>query len=948
MTVVNNIKQQVDLPVWEWCRFAPAATTAISALTTGDNLSERYMYYLVSTAFYRYDTVTDTWQTLASPTIGNAVTMRYTSFGGYRFKAISATTNTVTCAGLTGKSFKGETLRILSGTGQGQQRTVIDQAAPVIADHGVVTTVTANVVTDTTRKWIPNQWVGYQVRIAFDLGASQVRKILYNDATNLYLSDTNYQAIDPWSNTGFSAAAPYVLPVNTAGSQSHYVIESSVLTVDSNWTVTPDYTSRFQVLSGAVWLLTSAAAAPFFSLQLYDVASDVWYNRTANAGLILAVLGTDYTIERTGEFGGVFDSGTATVTGTSTVALGDTTKTWTFDRYANYQIRITGGTGIGQRRRIVGNTASIVFIDSKWTTTPDATSTYSIYGNTDNIYLFGNAASATFQYLVETDQWVQGSAYYNGMGITCQMALQMSGWAPVGVTSATRINNAVTAVTATPVAGGTNYVVGDILTLTSGGTATVVVTSIGASGAVASVQLLYAGTGSATVTTSATTGGTGTSCTIAITSIGVVGRIVTAINHYYQQGNTVAFTGAVEAAWNASYTVLATNSLTGLDVVTTATANAVAASSLTTSLLVDSTANWGVNEHVGRLVQVSLAGYNSATCLTRRITANTATTLTLQSAGVTTVNGTSRYVIHEISSFGRDAQYRMPNRDGRGYATSGSATTLVDSTVSWIPGQWTNYKFRILSGTGVGNEITITSNTATTLNFSSQSFSPDTTTKYQIMGTFGLATGSFATTTLADTTKNWIVNQWAGKRVRITSGGGQGAETTISSNTATVLTFAAIAATTAADTTYTILGPNAHGAGSAANWAFGNTDAPTKGKYIWVPAAGGSTRFDRYDITTEMWDYGLMIVPQSETLSTGSMYAYDGGDRIFFTTNATGRVFALNVNTLQVDGAGLSTYAHGAAIIGNRMEIIKTADGLYYLYVMRHTGQEFWRTLVFW
>jgi hypothetical protein len=30
------------------------------------------------------------------------------------------------------------------------------------------------------------------------------------------------------------------------------------------------------------------------------------------------------------------------------------------------------------------------------------------------------------------------------------------------------------------------------------------------------------------------------------------------------------------------------------------------------------------------------------------------------------------------------------------------------------------------------------------------------------------------------------------------------------------------------------------------------------------------------------------------------------------------------------------------------MEIIKTEDGLKYLYLMRSNGQEMWRTLLFW
>jgi len=38
----------------------------------------------------------------------------------------------------------------------------------------------------------------------------------------------------------------------------------------------------------------------------------------------------------------------------------------------------------------------------------------------------------------------------------------------------------------------------------------------------------------------------------------------------------------------------------------------------------------------------------------------------------------------------------------------------------------------------------------------------------------------------------------------------------------------------------------------------------------------------------------------------------------------------------------------GTAVIGNRMEALKTTDGLTYLYIMRHSGQEMFRTLVFW
>jgi len=59
------------------------------------------------------------------------------------------------------------------------------------------------------------------------------------------------------------------------------------------------------------------------------------------------------------------------------------------------------------------------------------------------------------------------------------------------------------------------------------------------------------------------------------------------------------------------------------------------------------------------------------------------------------------------------------------------------------------------------------------------------------------------------------------------------------------------------------------------------------------------------------------------------------------------RTFGMNINTLQVDTMGMPPYAHGTSVIGNRMEVVTTVDNLNYLYIMRHTGQEMWRTLLF-
>ncbi len=71
------------------------------------------------------------------------------------------------------------------------------------------------------------------------------------------------------------------------------------------------------------------------------------------------------------------DSGTATGT-QSTTTLQDTSKTWTVNAFAGMNVIVTGGTGAGQTRGISSNTANTLTIAPAWTTTPGATSTYSL------------------------------------------------------------------------------------------------------------------------------------------------------------------------------------------------------------------------------------------------------------------------------------------------------------------------------------------------------------------------------------------------------------------------------------------------------------------------------------------------------------------------------------------------------------------------------------------
>jgi hypothetical protein len=943
MALTNNLKPILDQPVWEWARFAPIATTATSGLCTSEDGDSRYMYYLVGALFYRYDTITDTYLQLASPltTPVTALSLRYSKYSGNRGRVLSQISSTklqIPYIG-GGSMLAGDNIVIRYGAGAEQERTITSVDPEVIHDSGLCTNTSTIFITDTTKKWKPNQWVGYNCRVSFGNTALQLqRTIIYNTVDTIWFADTNYQPYDPFDNVGFATA-----PTATAGSQSSFIITSQNVNLDSALTVPTDSTSRFIIQTGTIWLLSSLTVGPFFTWQMYDVANDVWMVKTATNGLFPAAIATDFAVERTGALGGAYVSGTATAGANRT--LTDSSKSMTVDDYVNYQIRITGGTGMGQRQRIIANGTNYFEVAKKWTTNPDATSTYSVYADTDTIFFSGNGNSSMLKYSVEADLWSQGNIY--DYGVTNNITVQRNGTLPFGIQSGVRNTGGITAVVIN--AAGSGYKIGDVLTVSGGGgtNGKVYVETISSTGQILSVSLMRCGSGYSVTTGAATTGGTGTLATVNISTVGVVCLVTTPITHPFKIGDSVTIKGCTEAAYNTTYTIIgvdgttAANPLT-FDIAITATANMASTSTQSTSLVVDAAANWDVNELVGKSVNVYSVS-TTGSIQTRRITSNTATTITVTNAlGTAAVAGTSRYTITEAEAFGRDVQFPIATQSAAGAATGGSTTTLIDSSRTWDPGCWTGYRVRIVAGTGLGAEIAITANTATTLTYATQTFTPDSTTRYQIMATFGIAT-SGSTSSITDTTKNWKTNQWAGKKVRITGGANQGAELTVASNTATTLTTNATSAMDAS-TQYTILGVSPRSTGTGLVFAYGNSN----GRYLWSSRGGGFLAMDRYDITTDTWQYGNFTPPGGIGLNTGSMYAYDGANRIYVNINALSGLEYFDLNTREFVNSGTIPYGHSTAILGNRMEIVDTADGLKFLYVMRHTGQEMWRTLLFW
>ena len=942
MALTNNLKTVLDQPVWEWSRFAPTATSAQSGLCTSEDGDVRYMYYLVGSLFYRYDAITDTYMQLSSPITApsTALSLLYSKYSGNRGRILSQiTTSKLKIPYIGGGSLlTGSNIVIRYGSGAGQERTITSVDPEVIEDSGLCTSASATVLTDTTKRWKPNQWVGFNCRIVYITGVQLQRTILYNTVDTLYFSDTNYQPYESFDNVGFS-----VTPSATAGSQSTFLITSQAINLDSPLTVSADTTSKFIIQTGTIWLLSSAGSAPFFTWQMYDIANDIWMTKTANAGLFPSAIGTEFDVERTGALAGSYLTGTTTSATTRT--LTDISKSMTVDDYVNYQIRITSGTGMGQRVRIVANGSNYFEVAKKWETTPDNTSTYAVYSDTDSIFFVGNANASMFKYSVEADLWSQGNIY--DFGVTSSITVQRPRNVPFGVSSGVRNTGGITSVTIT--SGGSGYRIGDVLTVTGGGgtNGKVYVETITSTGVITSVSLMRCGAGYSVTGAATTSGGGGSSATVNIVSVGVVCLITTAIPHQFRIGDSVIISGCTDSAYNTTSTIIGVDGISvttpvTFDIATTAAASMVASASQSTTLVVDASENWDVNELVGKTIGVAAVGTAGAYQF-RRIVSNTQTTITLNAAITSAVNGTSRYIISETEALGRDVQYPIIQQGAAGAVTSGTTTTLVDSSKVWIPGAWTNNRVRVVAGTGLGAEFVISANTDTTLSYSAQTFTPDSTTRYQIMATFGIATGG-STSTLIDTTKNWRVNQWAGKRLRIVGGTGQSNEIAIVSNTSNTLTFGVQGFTVDATTQYTILGIPPRSLGTGLVFGYGANN----GRYLWNIRGGSTSNIDRYDIVTDTWEYGNFIPPQFETFTIGSMYAYDGVDRIYINHNATNRIYYFDLAKRELVNSGTVPYGHSTAILGNRMEIINGPDGLKFLYVMRHTGTEMWRCLLFW
>jgi hypothetical protein len=668
MSLTNNLKKQVDLPVWEWSRAAPGVSSLVSSTCSADNslyhvTFGRYIYYMQAaatvatttglTGFFRYDTISDSYQMLAQPPLAPATFsgMQFAGGQGYYAPVLTSTTNTITAAALSGRTLLGFDIRIVGGTGNGQLRVITAVADAVIADQGTATAAGVSPqasIQDTNKNWTINQWAGYQVRLVSTSGQSQVRKILYNSSNTLFFADVAKFAEEPFAWNPITTIAGSPLVITAVGSP--YQIESSVITVDSPWLTQPDSTSRFVVRSGAIWMLSSGTT---YTLQYYDIAADSWYIRNAGAAASpVTIVGTDGTIVNSGENATVWDRGIALGTH-STTTLQDTTKSWAVNQYVGYYLRIFSGTAENQLVKITSNTSNTL----TWVgavTAPDNTSRYFIdafdAGTLTSTGAMTQTGSSTGS--INGNVFTAGATtgtYYpgqilTGTGVQSNVVILSPSLACFTSGNSTTVNFA----TGNPSTLG--IIAGMVVTITAGAGAIPVGTTV--SSVTSSTVVLSASTTTALSLTTLQF----TSAWIGTTSSSTIGGVIV---------TTASTTGLYPGAY---LTVLA-----GTGVITAGTYVAS---------VIDST------------------HFTTSTTPTTALSAATIQAQPLQTVLQDQITGTP----------GGAGTYNVfPSQLVASTTIVGKGVgTVTDTTKSWIPEQYNNYSIRIKSGTGVGQTRQIT------------------------------------------------------------------------------------------------------------------------------------------------------------------------------------------------------------------------------------------------
>lgn len=331
-------------------------------------------------------------------------------------------------------------------------------------------------------------------------------------------------------------------------------------------------------------------------------------------------------------------------------------------------------------------------------------------------------------------------------------------------------------------------------------------------------------------------------------------------------------------------------------------ANGTATSGSTTTL-VDSAQSWDVDEFAGLWVMI-IDGTGEGQMV--EITSNTSTTLTF-SAITTAPDATSVYQI----TAGKPG-YAI------GVATSGSATTIVNSAKTWTSNQWTNYQVRILSGTGVGQIRNISSNTGTTLTIPSGA--------------------------TIDSTSVYIIESNEDNIYLLGNNAVTMYKYSISGNTWAVMS--PTNARGAAPST----GMCAAWVGETGNSTWADESVIQDGRYIYSMRGGAGALIDRFDIaggTAGAGSWAAVTYIGTETFTTGSS-AFQSQQYLYIRKDATNRFFQYDIVGNVMMPFSTNMYTDGAALLGQKIWIksLDSTHSVQWVYSLMNTGTALHRVMI--
>lgn len=235
-------------------------------------------------------------------------------------------------------------VEIVSGTGAGQIREILTNSATVITvAGGNWATTPDNTSVYRIRAYKQSSQVIYSAQAATAGAASTITNGTATYTTNALIGYTVQ------INSGTGAGQEVLITSNTG----------TVITVATDWSVNPDNTSVFSIVS-------------------YQYRN------------------SDETIYE--------ESQTATSGGANTIVV--STQTWATNVYTGKLVRIVGGTGSGQSRYIASNTATTLTVTQAWAVNPDSTSEFEIYSE-----------GGTWPYELADFYWDLAMTYYNDITI---------------------------------------------------------------------------------------------------------------------------------------------------------------------------------------------------------------------------------------------------------------------------------------------------------------------------------------------------------------------------------------------------------------------------------------------------------------------------------------------------------------------------------------------------